>query len=280
MGGLRRVSCGRTRGLAGVATLLAALSACGDRTPLDYPSAPDQPSNGAPPCPSGRQVVYALDADGTLYRYDPITERATALGTPMCGNPNVPWTMTASSRTAYIVYTDWSIYAVDLATLACAPTAFQAGQLGIGPEFGVAVSETAGAEQFFVCGIAVGDSSPILAVGDTRTFVLTEVGVVDSRMGESSFPVNLTADSSGHLYAFSPAGLVQEIDAQTGSVLQAIDTGVTSSSTWATIAYGADLFLWVGSQVDGYDLSTQVVTSNPDVGISAIGAAAVGCSGG
>lgn len=196
-----------------------------------------------PPCPDGGplEAVYALDGATILYRYDPRTGKAVELGTLDCGNSNVPWTMTATTGRAYVVYTDWSLYAVDLATLACTPTAFQPGQLGLDDEFGVAAYGSGASERIFYYGVPTGASRAILAVSDTVSFAMTKVGDVASPAGGASFPVNLTADEAGHLYAFSPLGLVQEIDSTNAAVLRSVDTGVISHSTWATIAYGSAL---------------------------------------
>ena len=217
-------------------------------------------------------ISYVLDAVGVLYRYDPVTATATKLGSPNCGNGNVPWTMTTSRERAYIVYTDWTLYAVDLATLACSPTAFQSGQLGIGDQFGVAVSGTGGVEKLYVYGEAIVGSNPILAVSDLTSFVLTKVGDILPAPPAQSFPVNLTADSMGHLYAFSPGGLLQQIDEATGSVLQSVQTGVTTMSTWGQLTYGPEIILFVDTRAVGYLLPSQTQVSEHDIGISAIGA--------
>jgi hypothetical protein len=168
---------------------------------------------------------------------------------------------------------------VSLPSLACAPTAFQAGQLGLDEEFGVAAVGSGANERLYVYGVPGGSGGPILAVSDTTSFVLSEVGpVLPAPPGEGGFPVNLTADASGRLYAYSPLGLVQEIDSTSGAVLQSVDSGVVSQGTWATIAYGGDLFLWSQSIVVGYDLATRMRTGELYAGVDAIGASAVpGC---
>jgi len=270
-------------------TLAIAVLACGSRTDpgllesqgdaaagIDASPGADAPAllDVVGPCNGGKpsEIVYALDGSGVLYRYDPHTGATMKVGAPDCGNPNVPWTVTISPTTAYIVYTDWTLYAVDLATLACAPTPFQSGQLGLDAEFGVAIAETAAGEKLYVYGLPSGGPGPILAVTDTSSFVLTKVGDILPAPPATSFPVNLTADTSGHLYAYSPLGLVQEIDQATGSVLQAVDTGVATTSTWATITYGTELYLWAGSHVIGYDLAAHRRTSDREVGVAAEGA--------
>jgi hypothetical protein len=271
------------------------LLGCGSRTALDVSAPPlagdaEPPADASLPLDSGARcsdggpsvLAYVLDGAGVLYRFDPVSARVERLGAPDCGNDNVPWTMTASREKAYIVYTDWTLYVVNLATLACAPTLFQAGQLGIAEEFGVAVSGSGASERLFVYGLPAGSRAPILAVSDTSSFVLSKVGDVLPAPPLASFPVNLTADTTGaNLYAFSPLGLVQKIDPATGAVLDAVDTGVTTGSTWATIAYRPELLLWVESRVDGYDLAARTRTGERDVGIFGIGASAVlACPGG
>jgi hypothetical protein len=280
--------------------LLAAplLVACGGRTGLEIPSslgtgdaspaeadassgldadAAIRCSDGGPP-----EVAYALDEVGTLYRFDPQTAQSQPLGTPDCGNGNVQWTMTASNDTAYIVYTDWTLYRVELATMVCTRTLFQASQLGLDGQFGVAVMGSGASERLYVYGLQTGQARPILAVADTISFSMSIVGAIQPAPPADSFPVNLTADAiTGTLYAFSPQGWLQKIDPATGKVLDAVDSGVTSTSTWATIAYAPHLLLWVGPRVDGYDLETRARTSDRDAGVFAIGASAVvACPGG
>jgi hypothetical protein len=253
-------------------------ASAGDDARVPADASPDTPAG----CPDGgSEVVVALDSAGGLYRYYPATGSSISLGTPACDDSNVQWTLTATAAHAYIAYTDGSLYVVDLATMVCTPTAFQPGQLGLDFDFGIAAVGSGASEQLYYYGVPTSGESPILAVSDTQSFVLEEVGAISPAPPASGgFPVNLTADGAGHLYAFSPVGLVQEIDATSAAVLQAVDTGVTSGSTWATIAYGSRLFLWVDTEVVGYDLATRSRTSELDAGLSAVGASAVsGCAG-
>jgi hypothetical protein len=277
------VACGSRTGID-VSLLPADASPAADGSPAaDASPTADAPDDAGARCRDGGplELAYVFDADGVLLRYDPLTGQSERLGAPDCGNDNVPWTMTASSENAYIVYTDWTIYRVSLATLACTPTPFQPGQLGLDAEFGVAAFGSGPSERLFVYGLPSGGSTPILAVSDTSSFVLSKIGDIVPVPPLSSFPVNLTADANGNLYAFSPGGLVQKIDSATGAVLQAVDTNVTSESTWATLTYGADLYLWVESRVDGYDLAARARTSDRDAGILAIGAGSfLACPGG
>jgi hypothetical protein len=279
------------------------LLACGSRTPLDVTSSGDvvaegdaavvdaasspddatTPVDGSTSCNDGggpSELAYALDDVGALYRYEPSTNRATRLGVPDCGNSNVQWTMTATRDTAYVVYTDWTLYTIDLATLSCRRTSFQSGQLGIEDQFGVAAVGEGTSTHIYVYGLPTGAPAPMLAVMDTRSYVLKPIATVHPAPPSSSYPVNLTADGAGRLYAYSPEGLVQVIDPATGAVVRSKQTTITTSSTWATIAYADALFLWAGPRVVGYDLTTQTTTTVRDAGIFAIGASSyLSCAG-
>jgi hypothetical protein len=50
--------------------------------------------------------------------------------------------------------------------------------------------------------------------------------------------------------------------------------------TWATVTYGADLYLWVQSSVVGYDLASRLRTSDHDAGVNAIGVGSFTLCGG
>ena len=242
----------------------------------------DAPSEAGPGCPDSGPLerVYALGDDGTLYRYDPLTGKTTSLGALDCPDTSVIWTMTATTAHAYVVYTDSTLWAVDLATLHCSPTPFQQGQLGLDYDFGVAAFGSGASERIYYYGVPSNGSNAIVAVSDTVSYVLTKVGDVAPTAQGPSFPVNLTADESGHLYAFSPLGLVQELDSTGAQVLRSVDTGVTSDGTWATITYGSSLYLWVQDEVVGHDLATQTRTSDRKVGVDAIGAGSFPLCGG
>jgi hypothetical protein len=240
---------------------------CGSRTGL-YGAGLDSDASAEPPtdapdladsegdCASSglENASYLLDGAGVLYRYDPQTHRHHALGVPDCGNDNIAWTMTASRENAYILYTDWTLYAVDLTTLACNQTPFQSGQLGIDFEFGIAVASVAGEEKLFVYGRPDDEGPPILAVSDLESFTLTEVGEISPAPPSSSYPVNLTADAHGNVFAFSPDGRLQHIDSGTAAVLDSAMTPATTGGTWAQLVVsGTDDFLFVDDRVFDYD---------------------------
>lgn len=172
--------------------ILAAVGAvgCGSRTEPGGPSGQDAaatdgglpglPVDASPGCADGGplELVYALDDLGVLHRYDPLTGQRTPLGTPACADGNVQWTFTASRDRGFILYTDGALFTVDLTTLACAPTPFQPGQLGLDTESGFAAVGSGASERLYFYGLASGGGAPILAVCDTTSYILTPVGAV------------------------------------------------------------------------------------------------------
>jgi hypothetical protein len=170
------------------------------------------------------------------------------------------WTMTATRQHAYLVDDlDWSIYQVDLATMRCARTAFSADAISLQDEFGVAAAGAGADERVYFYGLPRGGTTPAVFRCDAVRFQCTAVSPLHPAPAANAFPVNLTFNErTGHLFAFAPqlpGANVFEIDADTAEVVRAHATGVTTSSTWATIAYGAELLLWVGTDVVSYDLA-------------------------
>ena len=278
----------RSRGnhLVGVCLAIAGtleILACGSRTGLSISASAEsvEPADastpntdGGTPCTHATTIDYVLDGDGILYTYNPKTHHYEKLGAPDCGNDNVPWTITASSDTVYILYTDWTLYTVDIATLDCSPTPFQNGQLGLDDEYGIAFAHSAGVDQLFVYGVPDGNTKPILATADLESFVLTKVADIHPTPPTDTFPLNLTADGTGNLVAFSPGGFLQRIDAASGLVTVSAQTGITTSSTWANIANGSQELLFVDTRIVTYDLDTQTEISEVETNVAPIGGAA------
>jgi len=280
----------RRSGIAVCATAVA-LCGCGSRTELLVPNPADRrpveadassPTDASEGDVGGRcgdggplEVAYVLDSSGNIYRYHPETGQEVMLGTPNCGDSNVQWTMTAGRDHAYIVYTDWTIYSVDLATLECSPTPFVSGQLGLDFEFGVAVVGSGASEQLYYYGVPSGASTAILAVSDTVSFSLTPVGSVDPMIpGGPLFPVNLTADGSGHLFAYAPepTGYLMEIDAADGAVLLAVDESLPSGPPYATLSYEGSVYLFADEQVTQFEPPAPGAFSSRTIDAGAVGA--------
>ncbi len=195
-----------------------------------------------------------------------------------------PWTISVSrTGTAYLVSSDtWDMYAVDLATLACSRTLFRRNQLGIATSFGIAVSRTGSADQMFFFGESNGQGPPILAVSDLTTFQLQEVGPALPDVPQlDNQEYDTQADLYGHIFVLTQTGLLVELDAATGKVLGAVDTGTnpTQNESWAVMTYEAQVYMFTNTTVATYDFATGVTTTlgNVDVMNYVVGASAVPC---
>jgi hypothetical protein len=278
--------------LALACAALTMIIRCGGRTGLDVPRAGQPPAppgpDASPPTDAAADVVarcgdggpsdvaYVLDSVGNFYRYQPETGDEILLGTPDCGDPNIPWTMTAGRDHAYIVYTaDWSIFRVDLPTLECSPTPFVPNQLGLDEEFGVALTGSGASEQLYYYGLPNDSSTAILAVSDTVSFALTLIGNVDSMTaGEPFFPVNLTSDNAGHLFAYAPepSGYLLEIDPTSGAVLLSVDEFLPSGPPYATLSYLGSVYLFANDVVTRFEPPAPGPFSSLMIDAGAIGA--------
>jgi hypothetical protein len=71
-------------------------------------------------------------------------------------------------------------------------------------DFGVAAVGAGANERLFVYGEASGLKGPVLGRCDTSSYAPSLVGVVAPLPPTAAFPVNLTADEAGHLFAYAP----------------------------------------------------------------------------
>jgi hypothetical protein len=269
------LACGRT-GLDDLAPPVGIPSALGRDASSSEAATPGPDASAR--CGDGGPitVAYVLDAVGNLYRYYPSTGQEVLLGTPDCGDSVIPWTMTAGRDHAYIVYTDWSLFRVDLATLACTPTPFVAGQLGLEDSFGVALTGSGDSERIYYYGVPGDDASTaILAVSDTVSFTLSLVGPVNPMSpNDPLFPVNLTSDNAGHLYAYAPEpeGDLLEIDEATGVVHLLVDESLPSGPPYATLAYEGSVYLFADDVVEEFEPPKPGAFSTRTIDAGAIGA--------
>jgi hypothetical protein len=231
-------------------------------------------TTGGPTCADATLKAYVCDENETLYTFDPATLATTPIGYMSCPTGAITWTMTVDGAgAAYLIYDDWSIYRVDLTTLACTQTPYAPGQLGFTGEEGIAVAAVNGVDRFFVYG---SNPTPTLAVSDLTSFVLAPVGPATPPTG--AFPVAIQGDAFGHLYAFSQDSTFFELDSATADVTHLDHTSLQGGGNWAVMAYGNQIYLFgAGGNVARYDPSSKQLTALGSVGFSVIGASATPC---
>jgi hypothetical protein len=266
------MSSARVRSLLALAFVCGAAFGCGARSGLD--AVEPEVAAGSASCPSA-QTAYLWSQTGELLTFDPNTLATQSLGTVACPTTSVPWTLSVS-RTGfgYMLYEDWNVYRVDLATLACTRTAYVPFQLGFSGQEGIAVSRNAGAERFYVYGM--GTSGPLLAVTDFTSFVLAPVGPVTPP--PTAFPLDIQGDARGRLFALSDNGELAAIDSATAAVIVDVQTGFHSSD-WAVMTYGSTLYFFGNGdgEVSRYDLTSRALTPLGKVNVPIIGASAYPC---
>jgi hypothetical protein len=233
-------------------------------------------------CTADTPTAYLVSEDQEVLRFDPPSMIATSLGFTTCPAANSsPYVMTASrAGTLYVLYTDWSLYAVDPQTLTCTKTAWVAGQLGFPGDVGIAVSRTRGAEALYVLGAQGGKST--LARSDLDTFALTKVGLVTP--APSGYPLDFQADVYDRLFGLSQSGLLAQIDPATAQLIgEDPIPGFSPKTSWSLLAWGREVYAFTGARAEGstvlrYDLTSKKVTASAHVAASIVGASAPPCT--
>ncbi len=250
-------------------------------TSLPPPPSPVPPIDGATPpaaplCADGggTTTAYLWGESGTLYTFEPLSLTSTPLGVISCPTTGTPWTLSVS-RTGYgyFMYTDWRIYRVNLATLACETTPYQIGQLGFTGSESLAVSRGA-SESLYVYGMNA--AGPTLGVTDLSSFVLSEVGIVTPN--PEAFPPDMQADAYGRLFVLSRQGVLAEVSSTNAQLLGLDVTTFTGGQTsWAVMTWNDSVYFFGGDQVSQFDLATQQLTFLGLVSDNVVGASAAAC---
>jgi hypothetical protein len=250
------------------------------------PEPEEEPAEDPAPdddCEDTEDLIYVLSRDdGQLYTFDPEARAFTALGRVSCGTSQTPGSMSVDrTGTAYVRYADNSVYALDLATMACAPTGYSDRASGF-DSFGMGYatdSNDTWRDQLYVA------NEDQLGVLDTGTWTIQNVG----RMASQS---ELTGNSDGELWAFlpleQPAEIVQ-LDLDSAAVLTTLrlpgfpDPGDIDTFAFAT--WGGAFYVFVreygmGSSTDVYEVDGSGVMSKilVDVGFDVVGAGVSTCA--
>jgi hypothetical protein len=298
--------------MRGIAFALALVCACAPSS-RSNPGDDDTGSNtgssgsnatGSDGCSDAAKLIYVVDINNKLAKFDPVAKAFTTIGTLACktttlGIPDgaTPFSM-AIDRTAqaYVLYSDGNIMKVDTtqASLPCTATNWKAGTDGL-MQFGMGYStDTAGGttDTLFVSGGAsTGTGNSTLAKLDTTSMSATTVGMV------SGSP-ELTGNANAELWAFSPSvnsetPTVQQLDKASGAavITYMLPTLAGNPSAWAFGFYGGDY--WVFLEKNGESNTTvyeiagptnmthapgSVVGTTPASGLEVVGAGVSTCA--
>lgn len=243
-------------------------------------------------CDDETRSIYLLGRGRELVQFEPATETLTEIGTlncPVSGGPNVPsptpFSMSVDrAGTAWVSYSDGTLYAVDIHDASCRGTPFVAEQLSAFGQFGMGFASRAPGslrESLYVSSFDPGDG---IAEIDLATFELSRIGYYD---GTLTGPAALTGTGDARLYGYflsNPVRIV-EVDPATSSQISITPVpDVDVGNAWAFAFWGDYFYLFTAnpgqtSRIERVRRETDVVELiNADVGIRIVGAGVSTCA--
>lgn len=229
-----------------------------DTTPDSDTSGGDGSNNDG--CSDDAKLIYVVDANKTLSKFDPQTKQFMDLGALNCpaGLMANPFSMGIDrNANAYVLYSPafaippppgGELFKVDTKTLNCTKTAWQPNAMGHSV-FGMGFStDTMGGttDTLFIAG-GPGPTQPssTLATMSMTSFAPTNVGSV------TGWP-ELTGTGNAELWGFFPANTdsrVVKLDKTTGAAAQTFTlptlNGDIMNGAWAFAFYGGDFFIFL-----------------------------------
>ena len=239
-------------------------------------------------CSDASKLVYVVDENNKLSKFDPMTKTFSDIGTLNCpaGILATPFSMSIDRDTnAWVLYSDSKLYKVNTSNLMCTATTWTT-QLGM-TVFGMGFStDTAGGTQdtLFVAG-GSGPTVPTSTLATLSTTNMTAMG----RGTVTGWP-ELTGTGNAELWGFFPSAggaRIEKLDKMSGSALNTfqLPTLAGEPAAWAFAAWGGDfwIFLMKGSetqttvyQVSGTTGQIKGMTSAP--GRTIVGAGVSTCA--
>jgi len=232
-------------------------------------------------CSEESKLIYTVDLDDVLYRFDPLAQEFVLVGEIDCPTGASPYALSVSrDDVVYVLYTAGAdcvaINAVSALDATCyGPTDFVCGTLGF-EAFGMGTA-TAGPGST-VDTLYIGSETALAAV-DTGTWQVSPIGAVDSTP-------DMSGNANGELYAYfawtSPPR-VSRLDKSTAEELETMELPqLSSSGAFAFATWGGDHYLFF----DGGNASTTVYrihdgaleTYMTDTGLTIVGADVSTCA--
>ena len=291
-------------------SLAVAVGACSSATPP--PSVIDDGGKGAPEaglptpeaggltgdgqvplptCAEETRLVHVVTEERGFYRFKPETATLELVGLLTCDKSGAMPTSMAIDRsgTAWVLYSDESLWKVDIRDASCKPTSYVSGQASF-LKFGMGFSTNSngGSTEALYLSDHFGKG---LATLDPKTLGVKLVGAYTGDLkGTTS---ELTGTGDGKLYGFfvtSPAQIA-EISKGTGEILNPKPlAGVYPGNAWAFAFYAADFFLFTnasgtlprtegGSDITRYrPKDGTIVKVKEKIGVKVVGAGVSTCA--
>jgi len=236
----------------------------------DPPEDDDTPEDDPPPvddCDHASDLIYVIDrTDESLYLFDPTDLSFDFVGELDCGIfAGTPGSMSVTREgVAYVRYSDNTVYAVDLETMACTETSYSWDFGGFGMGYATH-SDSTWHDRLYIA------NANQLATVDTSTWAVSVIGSLPSQS-------ELTGNADGELWAIlpleSPAKLVQ-INKTTASVMTTHALpGLPDPSgidTFAFATWGGDFWVFVRSYGMGSSTNVYRVTGSGAMSLTVSG---------
>ena len=221
-------------------------------------------------CSDAAKLVYVVSEENDLYSFVPNKGTFTKIGTLSCSSSATPNSMAVDrSGTAWVNYSDGSLFEVSTTDASCTKTSFAPGQNGF-IRFGMAfATDSAGStnETLYVAGIDDLTGGKGLAKIDLTTMKLKYIGDYSGSLGGTG--AELTGTGDGRLFGFfttTPYATLAKIDEGSAATtsnqnLKGVSTGVA----WAFSFWGGDFWFYTS---DGSPSKVTQMKASSDNSIS------------
>ncbi|HTL38792.1 MAG TPA: hypothetical protein VL326_36930 [Kofleriaceae bacterium] len=224
-------------------------------------------------CSDAAKLVYVVDANNTLSKFDPMTKTFMDIGTLSCPGEGgglfggAPFSMGIDrNAVAWVLFSDGKLFQVDTTSAACTATTWttQQGELLFGMGFS---ANTAGStdDTLFIAG---GSSDPMssptskLATLSTSSFSASPVGNV------TGWP-ELTGNGKAELWGWFPdasAPRIEQINKTTGAPIKTYNLPMLAGTpmAWAFAFWGGDYWIFLEKSTE---TKTTVYQVKGDTGV-------------
>jgi len=242
-------------------------------------------------CADETRLIHVVTEERGFYRFKADTATLELIGFLQCEKSGATPTSMAIDRngTAWVLYSDETLWNVDIRDASCKPTSYVSGQANF-VKFGMGFSTNSngGSTESLYLSDHFGKG---LASLDPKGLGVKFIGPYTGDLrGVTS---ELTGSGDGKLYGFfvtSPAK-VAEISKGTGEILNPTELpGVYAGNAWAFAFYGAKLYIFTnasgtiprvegGSDITSFDPKTGTVTKVKErIGSKVVGAGVSTCA--
>ncbi|MCW5804124.1 MAG: hypothetical protein KIT31_17255 [Deltaproteobacteria bacterium] len=200
-------------------------------------------------CSDAAKLIYVVDSNNTLSKFDPITKTFNDLGRLQCPASfgATPFSMGIDrNATAWVLYSSGELFRVDTTSLACMKSPWTA-QNGL-QQFGMGFSTNAAGgteDTLFVAGGSLGpiSSTSTLATIDVNSFNSQRVGTIQGSP-------ELTGTGNAELWGFFPdagGSKVAQLDKTSGNVIKTFPLNQLAGtpSAWAFAFHGGDFYIFL-----------------------------------